>query len=652
LKVQDLAKELNMPINALIKFMLEMNIRAKTRTSKLDPATATSIKKALEKKNAAENIPQEEIEEKDLTLPLQNLTVSLLAQKLEISLAEIMKAFLKKGLLANLNSEIDEETAIEIAQEFKTNLTFEKKTVDLKVKNELGKIEEEELDGNLDDLEERPPIVTIMGHVDHGKTLLLDAIRESNIIGKEAGGITQHIGAYQVTIKDKKITFLDTPGHEAFTTLRARGAQVTDIAILVVAAEEGLKPQTLEAINHAKAANVPIIVAINKIDKPEANIEQCKQQLANYDLVSEDWGGKTIIVPVSAKNKTGIDDLLEMILLVSEMLELKARKKGLAKGVVVESRLSRKKGPIATILVKSGTLKIGDYFVIGAKYGKVRSLLNNMGSVIKKVEPGTPAELLGISQVPGPGDILEVYKTEKEAKIIAEKRHLQEKSTNTKQLSSISLETLSQQIEDGQINNLNIIIKADVNGSLEAIQGSIEQIPAKEVNIKILHSATGQISENDVMLAKASGALIIGFGVPINPLASKLAEEESINIKSYKIIYEIIDDIKKVVDGMFKIEYEEVEIGKAEIRKIFSYSKIGKIAGSYVTEGKIIKNTKAQIIREGKEVETSTIVSLKRFKDDVKEVASNFECGIVLENANLVQEGDTLVCIETREKKR
>ncbi len=657
MKVLELAKKLRIPVQELILFLKDVDVKVKSPTSKLDDKTVSTVKELwadnrAEKaeKAAAEKAEKDQNnEQKEVQLNEPTITVAKLAQLLDLKLAQVMKIFLQKGLLVNLNSEIDSETAILIAKEADINLKFEKKEKnDQKIKNHLTKIEEAELEDNLDELEARPPLVTIMGHVDHGKTLLLDAIRQTNVVAKEAGGITQHIGAYQVKIKKRKITFLDTPGHEAFTALRLRGAQVTDIAILVVAADEGIKPQTVEALNHAKAAKIPIIVAINKIDRPEANIDQCKQQLAQYDLLAEDWGGKTVMVPVSAKTKVGIDDLLEMILIVADMLELKANKKCPAQGIIIESRLSKQKGPVATLLVKTGTLKTGDCFIIGTKIGKVRALFNDLGKPIKSAEPGMPVEILGIDGVPEPGEMLKVYISERAAREAAEKKLSVAKAS--KKLSSVSLETLSKQIEEGDIKNLNLIIKADVNGSLDAIIASIKQIPAEEVNINILHAATGGINENDIMLAKASQALVLGFGIKASLPAQKIAEEENITIKTYKIIYKIIEDVEKVVKGMFKIEYEIVEIGKAEIRQLFHYSKVGQIAGSYITEGKLIRNFMVKILRDGKEIGETKIDSLKRFKEDIREVANGFECGVVLEKSDILKEGDIIVCLEKRQK--
>ncbi|MFC1754081.1 translation initiation factor IF-2, partial [Thermoproteota archaeon] len=565
---------------------------------------------------------------------------------------EVMRAILSKGLLLNLNSEIDAQTAVEIAEVLNIKLEPEKKAASSTIRDSMDKIEEEELDRDPDALVERPAVITIMGHVDHGKTLLLDAIRKSSLVLKEAGGITQHIGAYQVKVKEKKITFLDTPGHAAFTALRARGAQVTDIAVLVVAADDGVKQQTLEAIHHAKAANVPIIVAINKIDKPGVDIERTRQQLSDNGLVPEDWGGKTIMVPISAKSKQGLDDLLDMIMLVAEMMELRAIPKGRAKGVIIESRLSRRKGPVATVLVKTGTLHIGDHFVIGSSMGKVRAMLNDLGDRIKEAPPGMPVEVMGITEVPQPGSILKVLPSEKACREWIQKQQSVVSQSIQLQKRTVSLEAMSHQIEEGETGRLNIILKADVHGSLEAIVGSVSQIESKDITVNILHAATGAITENDIMLARASDGLVIGFNVMVNPEAKVIADSEAIEIRTYTVIYEIIDDIRKVVEGLFKPEFEEVETAKIEVRQLFKFSKVGVIAGCHVLSGKVIRNMQARIFREGKEIFKGKITSLKRFKEDIKEVAAGFECGIVMQGFDKFREGDQINCFEIREKKR
>lgn len=650
MKVQDLAKKIGISLKELTQFLEDMGIKVKAPTARLDAETVERVKDLFKKDHSSSDIPDAP---RVLTLTEPHLKVQTLAALLEIKLPEVMKTFLLKGLMVNLNTEVDAQTAVEIAKTLNITLelAFDKAEKPATIRDHLDKIEEHEIDQNPASMVLRPPVITIMGHVDHGKTLLLDTIRKSNIISGESGGITQHIGAYQVEVKGHKLTFLDTPGHAAFTALRARGAQVTDIIILVVAADEGMKPQTVEALAHAKAANVPIMVAINKMDKPDANIERVKQQLAEHDLLAEDWGGKTVMVPISAKTKLGIDELLDMIILISEMQDLRAIKQGFAKGVVIESRLSRKKGPIATILVKTGSLKVGDHFVIGHTMGKVRALLNDLGDKVEIAGPSTPVEVLGISEVPSPGSLFEVMSSEKEAKTLAEERQLLESQQASKSIKSVSLETLSQQIEEGNIRKLNLIVKADVNGSLEAILASISQITGKDVAINVMHSATGPINENDMMLAAASSALVVGFHLTITPEAQKIAESEGIDYKLYDIIYNIVDDIQKVVNGLFKPEFEEVETAKIEVRQLFKFSKVGIIAGSFVLSGKVIRNAQARVFRGKEEIFKGKVTSLKRFSEDVKEVASNFECGIVMDGFPEFQEGDLVVCFELRQKK-
>ncbi len=648
MRIQDLAKELGKKPAELQKFLIDMGVKAKTPSQHLDVEVVEQVRdlfKEETKKNDLDLLPDTGI------LTRSHLRVSELADLLKRGLPDVMKAFLKRGNMVTLNTEIDANTAVEIAKDVGVILELEasistKKTI----RDHLDKIEEYDMDRGLDALTTRPPVITILGHVDHGKTLLLDTIRKSNVISGESGGITQHIGAYQVSVKGRKLTFLDTPGHAAFTALRARGAQVTDIAILVVAADEGIKPQTVEALSHAKAANVPIMVAINKVDKPDADIERVKQQLAEHDLLAEEWGGKTVMVPVSAKTKLGIDDLLDMIMLIADMLDLKANATGQAKGVVIESRLSRKKGPIATVLIKAGCLKVGDFFVIDSTYGKIRALLNDSGEKINEALPGTPVEILGISKVPQPGSILEVKYTESEAKDLAE-IHLQDMNHLAKAGKSISLESLSKKIDEGEIQKLNLIIKADVNGSLEAILASLSHVSSQEVSVSILHSATGPINENDLMLAMASSALVIGFHVGITQEAEEVAEDDGIECRLYDVIYNIVDDVKKVIEGLVRPVFEEVETAQIEVRQLFRFSKVGVIAGCYVLSGKVVRNAQVRIFRGKTELFQGKISSLKRVKDDVREVAANFECGVVIDGFIDFQPGDILSTFEIRQKK-
>ncbi|MBT5855250.1 translation initiation factor IF-2 [bacterium] len=656
MKVQDLAKELRKPTKEFIRFLGECDIKVKSPKTRLDDDTVETIKSLFNENK--EDDGKEVINEdgsKTVTLPDEKLTVGELATHLKVALSEIMANILQKGLLLNLNSEIDHEMAQEIALELEIDLKFdgeiENSNQQPELKAQLDEMFEAEIDANPEALQKRPPVITVMGHVDHGKTQLLDTIRQANIVAKEAGGITQHIGAYQITAKDNVLTFLDTPGHEAFTSLRARGAQVTDLAILVVAADDGVKPQTVEALNHAKAANVPIIVALNKTDKPEADLEKCKQQLSQHDLLAEDWGGKVVMMPVSAKTGDGVDALLDMIILSTDLMELQSDPTALAKGVIIESNLSKQKGPLATVLVKTGTLRVGDHFGVEAIYGKVRALLNDKGESVTEAGPGTPVELLGLSKVPPPGDILVAHANERAAKIqVDEKKELGTQHKSSKK--TVSLETLSQQIEDGSIKTLNLIIKADVNGSLEAIIASIEKIPTDEVSIHILHTGTGHITENDVLLARASSAFIICFDVQPTPEAKQLATEDDITIKEYKIIYEILDDVKKAVEGLFKVTYEEVEGGVAEVRDLFKFSKVGIIAGCNIKTGVMKRNALARVTRGKELLYEGKLNSLKRFKEDVKEVGHGYECGIVMDGFTGFKEGDLISSYELQEIRR
>jgi len=574
----------------------------------------------------------------------ENISVRVLAEKIDVSISELIKEGLQMGLMLTLNQEIDIELAMELAQKFNVLIDYEKKSVSQT--RVIEDIKEEKFDEK--DLKSRPPIVTIMGHVDHGKTKLLDVIRKSNVMDKEAGGITQHIGAYQVEIHEKKITFIDTPGHEAFTTLRARGAQITDIVIIVVAADDGIMPQTIEAIDHAKVAKVPIIVAINKIDKPEINIDRVKQQLVEHDLTPEDWGGKTPVIPVSAKNNKGIDDLLEMILLVSEIQELKTVFDIPATGIVIESHLSNNRGPVATVLIKSGTLKIGDSFVVGTTFGKVRAMLDDFGKKKTIAPPSFPVEILGISKTPNAGDVLQVLDNPKE---IADKKRIEEKQQKFRK--PITLETFSKDVkEQKNQKDLNVILKADVKGSLEAIISSLQKLNAENVGVQILHHSNGMVNESDVMLAVASNAIILAFGVSTKPEAERLAKLENIDIRNYNIIYNLIDDIQESLEGMLDPEYEEYQIGELEIRSLFKSSKAGVIAGCFVNKGKITRGSKIKVFRSQKEIYDGNVDSLKRFKEDTKEVKKGFECGVSVHNFNDFSEGDIIIVFETREKKR
>jgi len=569
------------------------------------------------------------------------ITVKELADKMGTPATELIKKLIPMGVMAGLNQSIEGDIAVLLGQKLGFEVFVKKPDVG------FDYLSDEEDDK--DSLMPRSPVVTVMGHVDHGKTSLLDKIRKTRVTEKEAGGITQHIGAYKVDIEDKTIVFLDTPGHEAFTAMRARGAQVTDIAILVVAADDGVMPQTIEAINHAKAANVPLIVAINKIDKPNANPERVKQELTDQGLLLEEWGGDTIGVSVSAHTGEGIDDLLEMVLLVADMAELKANPDRKAVGTVIEAKLDKGRGPVATVLVQKGTLRVGDSIVTGAAYGKVRAMTNDKGKRIAKAGPSTPVEVIGLSEVPNSGDKLAVTSDDKTARHIAEDRKQRIRTAQLKPTQRISLEDLFNQIKEGKVKELNVIIKADVYGSIGAVKQSIEKLSNDEVRIKTIHSGVGAITETDVMLAAASNAIIIGFNVRPDSKAVQMAHHEDVDIRTYRIIYDAINDLEAAIKGMLEPKYKEVVTGRAEVRAIFKASSIGTIAGCYVQEGKIRRNGGIRIVREGIVIFEGRIESLKRFKDDAREVLQGFECGVSIENFNDIKEGDILECFVSQE---
>lgn len=567
------------------------------------------------------------------TIP-ESITVKDLAEVLGKKGADLVMALMKKGKMLNINATLDFETAAAIAEEYNVILEVEEE----KDIMETVFAEEEEDESKL---KERPPVVVVMGHVDHGKTSLLDAIRHSNVTKGEAGGITQHIGAYTVQIDGKPITFLDTPGHEAFTAMRMRGAQITDIAILVVAADDGVMPQTIEAINHAKAAGVEIIVAINKMDKPSANPDRVKQELVEYELVSEDWGGQTICVPVSAATKDGIDSLLEMIILVAEMKELKANPNKKARGAIIEAQLDKGRGPVATVLVQNGTLQVGDPIVAGSAYGKIRAMTDDKGRRVKKAGPSTPVEILGLSEVPSAGDSFYVAANDKQARQVAESIIAKNRENLIKETpQKVSLDDLFSQIQSGNVKELNIVVKADVQGSVEAVRQSLERLSNEEVRVRIIHGGVGAITESDVMLASASNAIIIGFNVRPEPAAKAFADEEKVDVRLYRVIYNAIEDITAAMKGLLDPIFEEKVLGHAEVRQLFKASGVGTIAGSYVKDGKFVRNCQVRIIRDGIVVYEGDLESLKRFKDDVKEVAAGYECGLVFKKFNDVKEGD------------
>lgn len=560
----------------------------------------------------------------------ESINVQEFSKLIKREVNEVIKALFMLGVMVTINQDIDFDTAQLIGDNFGV---------------EVGQKAPEEDPTEIPEVDDppekripRPPVITVMGHVDHGKTSLLDAIRKTNVTSREAGGITQHIGAYKVNYQGKQIVFLDTPGHEAFTAMRARGAQVTDVAILVVAADDGVMPQTIEAINHAKAAKVPIIVAINKIDRPGANPDHVKQQLAEHELIPEDWGGDTIMVPVSAHQKTGISDLLEMILLVAEMQELKANPNLPAHGTIIEAQLDKGRGPVATVLVQRGTLHIGDTIIAGTSYGKVRAMINDRGEKVKKALPSTPVEVLGLNDVPAAGDILDST-DEKTARGVAEKRIAKKKEEEIKLNSKVSLDDLFQRIKEGEIKELNIVVKADVQGTIEALKASLEKIKNDEVKVAVVHAGVGAITESDVMLASAANALIIGFNVRPDANARKAAETEKVDVRTYRVIYDAINDVEAAIKGMLAPKFKEVIQGRVEIRQLITISKL-KIAGCYVVEGKVTNSSKVRVVRDGIVVHEGVIESLRRFKDDVKEVAQGFECGITLEKFSDLKEGD------------
>ncbi len=573
------------------------------------------------------------VRKKTLKLP-EGATVKEFAELISIKLSDVIKKFMELGYMPTINQPVDPDAALLVADSFG-------------IKFELYPVEEdtvvEEVPEDISKLVLRPPVITIMGHVDHGKTSLLDAVRETKVTESEAGGITQHIGAYKVNLKGKDIVFLDTPGHEAFTSMRARGAKVTDIVVLVVAADDGVMTQTVEAINHAKAANVPIILALNKIDKPEANPSKVRSELAEYDIIPEEWGGKNIFVEVSAKKRIGIEHMLEMILLQAEIMELKANPDKKARGTIIEARLDRGRGPVATVLVQSGTLNVGDAFIAGIHAGKVRALLDDTGKRISKAGPSTPVEVIGFQAVPSAGDIFTVVEDEKRARQVALARQQKQKVAEMAKTKKLTLDELYAKIKEGEIKELNIIIKADVQGSAEAIKDALESITHPEVKVNVIHSSVGGIKESDIMLAAASNAIIIGFNVRPEPNVSQLAEKEGVDIRLYTVIYEAIEHVKKALEGLLEPTLKEKIVGRAEVREIFPISRIGTVAGCYVLDGSVIRSSDGiRVIRDSIVIYNGKIASLKRFKEDAREVQAGYECGIMVENFNDIKVGDIL----------
>ena len=592
-------------------------------------------KKAQKQQPAIIEAPTEESISEDTILVKDGMTVGELSEALSVGSTELIKKlFMELKIMANINQSLTLEQieliAMDYGKEIQEEVEINKEDLDL-----YFEVEDAEKD-----LKERAPIVTIMGHVDHGKTTLLDTIRNSRVTAGEAGGITQHIGAYQVRAKDKKITFLDTPGHAAFTTMRARGAKITDVTILVVAADDGVMPQTIEAINHAKAADVPIIVAVNKMDKPQANPDRVMNELVEYGLISEEWGGDTIFVPISALKGEGIDELLENILLVTELQELKANPNRLALGTVIEAKLDKGRGAVATLLVQNGSLNVGDPLVVGNTFGRVRAMINDRSKNIQTAKPSTPVEITGLQDVPNAGDRFVVFGDEKTARQIGEKRQQQYIETTRQASSAVSLDTLFEQMKQGEMKDLNIIIKADVQGSVEALAMSLAKIDVEGVNVRIIHTGVGAINESDITLAVASNAVVIGFNVRPDNNAKQMAQTEQVDIRLHSIIYKVIEEIEAAMTGLLDPEFVEKVIGLAEVRQVYKVSKIGTIAGAYVTEGKVSRDGKVRVVRDSVVIYEGEIDTLRRFKDDVKEVQSGYECGMTVENFNDIKEGD------------
>lgn len=641
MRVYEYAKQNNTTSKEVIDHLNELKIDISNHMSTIDSETISTLDKKFSetedvkeddtpvKEPVAEEVPENQI------IYSGDLTVEGLAEKINVNTNDIIKKLIGVGVMVTKNQDIDEDAIDYLASEY--GMIMKKEEV-----LEATNLDKYKTVDNEEDLIERPAVVTIMGHVDHGKTTLLDSIRETKVTEGEAGGITQHIGAYQAESEGKKITFLDTPGHEAFTSMRSRGAQVTDIAILVVAADDGVMPQTVEAINHAKAAEVPIIIAVNKMDKESANPDRVMQELTEYGLVPEDWGGDTIFVNISAIKREGIDDLLEMILLVSEVEELKANPNNNAFGTVIDAQLDKGRGAAASLLVQNGTLYVGDTFVIGNTYGRVRAMVSDVGKRVTEAGPSTPVEITGLNAVPQAGDQFLVFTNEKKARQIGvarQQKHIQDSRTGQ---SKVSLDDLFEQIKQGEMKDLNIIIKADVQGSAEALAASLQKIEVETVTIKIIHIGVGAITESDVILASASNAIVIGFNVRPDVNAQKAAEEENVDLRLHRVIYQAIEEIESAMKGLLDPEYEEKIIGQAEVREIFKVSKIGTIAGSYVTNGKIMRNAKVRLIRNGVVQFEGEIDALKRFKDDVREVAQNYECGITIKDFNDIKESDII----------
>ena len=641
-RVYQIAEKLGMSNEDVIAKLRELEIHVENENAEIDNDDVELLSELVGEEALTNDGPTVTITGK--------LTVQEIANALEVSASEVIMKLMKMGTMASINQEVSEEIASLVVKEY--GYTLLTSTVDEEEElleiDALMEIEEDKEE----DLLPRPPVVTVMGHVDHGKTSLLDAIRSTNVTRGEAGGITQHIGASEVSVNGQKIVFLDTPGHEAFTSMRARGAQVTDIAILVVAADDGIMPQTVEAINHAKAAEVPLIVAINKIDKPAANPDKVKQELADQGLLVEDWGGDVICVPVSALKREGIDTLLEMVLLVAEMEELKANPNKRAVGTVIEAQLDKGRGPVATVLVQGGTLRVGDPIVAGVASGKVRAMINSKGKRVKVAGPSTAVEILGLSEVPQGGDQVVAVPSDKAARLVAEKRQQMAREEMLKSNQRMSLDDFFSQMGDAEVKELNIVIKADVQGSVQAVKQSLEKLSNEEVSVRVIHGGVGAVTESDVTLATASNAIIIGFNVRPVPSAEVLAKKEGVDVRTYTIIYKAIEDVQAAMTGMLDPEYVDEDTGKAEVRETFKLSGVGTIAGCYVTSGKVFRGSKVRIVRDGFIIHEGQLAALKRFKDDVKEVNQGYECGMSFVNYNDVKEGDIIEAYITKEVER
>lgn len=682
LRVYELAREMDLESNEVVDLLQDLDLEVTSHMATIDEDTAELVKEIyFEDQEAKEEKKEKDVEKEETTEEDQEaaaskessvsettktkdtkpekvkpcvsapITVKELAEVADIPSNRLIKSLMDIGIMANINFSLEADTLENVISELKLDVELESEEEeevdpcsDLKVKTNFEDKEE--------DYELRPPIVTVMGHVDHGKTTLLDVIRETRVTETEAGGITQHIGAYQITIDDEKITFIDTPGHEAFTAMRARGAQITDIAILVVAADDGIMPQTVEAINHAQAADIPILVAINKIDKHNARPDQVKQQMTEYGLVPEEWGGQTICVEISALQGENIDELLEMILLQAEIEEIMANPHRPAEGVVIEAELDKGRGPVATVLIKNGTLEVGDAILAGSACGRVRAMIDEHGNRVEKAKPSNPVEILGFSDVPEAGDFLQVLADEKRAREVAENRKEEEQEIRRQADTGVTLEDFYEQVQDGEVHELSLIIKADVQGSIEALKQSLERMSTEEVTVNVIHTGVGAITETDVDLASASNAIIIGFNVRPGLNAQKYAEKEKVDIRTYRVIYKALEDIRDAMEGLLEPELKERVRGHAEVRQIFKVPDIGNVAGVYVRDGVVNRNFNVRVIRDGVVQHEGELSSLKRFEEDVREVKDGYECGVGIANFNDIKEGDILEFYDYKEVKR